>query len=214
MRFLVRAVRLRRPLVPQRQFASAFASISAVKPLSGEYFTCLLYTSDAADDLLCVDLGGRRIIKKKNNIKLSNSRLLKMTNTLYDECKLNDIDYRLVLAIIKVESNFRHNITSRDGSKGLMQLKPSLAKFIAKNNGIDYKSSKDLQEPDKNIRIGTFHISKLIDDFENIHQALFAYNVGQKKAKGKIFEEDEPLTPFTKKVMKEYRKNISILPEQ
>src|SRR5450756_537116 len=25
--------------------------------------TCLLYTSDAADDLLCVDLGGRRIIK-------------------------------------------------------------------------------------------------------------------------------------------------------
>ena len=30
--------------------------------------TCLLYTSDAADDLLCVDLGGRRIIKKKNLI--------------------------------------------------------------------------------------------------------------------------------------------------
>jgi ATP-dependent helicase/nuclease subunit B len=30
-----------------------------------EHFLCLLYTSDAADDLLCVDLGGRRIIKKK-----------------------------------------------------------------------------------------------------------------------------------------------------
>ena len=28
---------------------------------------CLLYTSDAADDLLCVDLGGRRIIKKKKH---------------------------------------------------------------------------------------------------------------------------------------------------
>mgnify|MGYP002685400026 CR=1 FL=1 len=27
--------------------------------------SCLLYTSDAADDLPCVDLGGRRIIKKK-----------------------------------------------------------------------------------------------------------------------------------------------------
>ena len=26
---------------------------------------CLLYTSDAADDLLCVDLGGRRNLKKK-----------------------------------------------------------------------------------------------------------------------------------------------------
>ena len=29
---------------------------------------CLLYTSDAADDLLCVDLGGRRLIKKKKKI--------------------------------------------------------------------------------------------------------------------------------------------------
>ena len=34
------------------------------------FSSCLLYTSDAADDLLCVDLGGRRIIKKKNlNLK-------------------------------------------------------------------------------------------------------------------------------------------------
>ena len=29
------------------------------------YSFCLLYTSDAADDTPCVDLGGRRIIKKK-----------------------------------------------------------------------------------------------------------------------------------------------------
>src|SRR5659263_760981 len=32
---------------------------------SDPLWVCLLYTSDAADDLLCVDLGGRRIIKKK-----------------------------------------------------------------------------------------------------------------------------------------------------
>ena len=30
--------------------------------------TCLLYTSDAADDSLRVDLGGRRIIKKTNSL--------------------------------------------------------------------------------------------------------------------------------------------------
>src|SRR5659263_431577 len=29
--------------------------------LDGEFNNCLLYTSDAADDLLCVDLGGRGI---------------------------------------------------------------------------------------------------------------------------------------------------------
>ena len=43
---------------------------------------CLLYTSDAADDLLCVDLGGRRIIKKKNKstIQAANRKRAQNTN--------------------------------------------------------------------------------------------------------------------------------------
>ena len=32
-----------------------------------DYKSCLLYTSDAADERSSVDLGGRRIIKKKKN---------------------------------------------------------------------------------------------------------------------------------------------------
>ena len=32
-------------------------------------YSCLLYTSDAADEEDSVDLGGRRIIKKKKNKK-------------------------------------------------------------------------------------------------------------------------------------------------
>ena len=35
---------------------------------------CLLYTSDAADERSSVDLGGRRIIKKKTNIRIQNER--------------------------------------------------------------------------------------------------------------------------------------------
>ena len=34
---------------------------------SEEYISCLLYTSDAADEEDSVDLGGRRIIKKHPN---------------------------------------------------------------------------------------------------------------------------------------------------
>ena len=34
---------------------------------------CLLYTSDAADERSSVDLGGRRIIKKKKKLTLSHS---------------------------------------------------------------------------------------------------------------------------------------------
>ena len=42
--------------------------------------TCLLYTSDAADERSSVDLGGRRIIKKKNK-KKHRSRLAIKNNT-------------------------------------------------------------------------------------------------------------------------------------
>ena len=41
--------------------------------IRGKDYSCLLYTSDAADDLLCVDLGGRRIIKKKKKIQKKNT---------------------------------------------------------------------------------------------------------------------------------------------
>ena len=38
---------------------------------------CLLYTSDAADERSSVDLGGRRIIKKKKTKSYSRTTLLK-----------------------------------------------------------------------------------------------------------------------------------------
>src|SRR5450756_2518658 len=47
------------------QARTAFDQALADAAALGVTVTCLLYTSDAADDLLCVDLGGRRIIKKK-----------------------------------------------------------------------------------------------------------------------------------------------------
>ena len=48
-------------------------------------YTCLLYTSDAADDLLCVDLGGRRIIKKKK----THIDLTKPNNTTHTQNIIN-----------------------------------------------------------------------------------------------------------------------------
>ena len=42
---------------------------------------CLLYTSDAADERSSVDLGGRRIIKKKNQMKTTRQACRKQTTT-------------------------------------------------------------------------------------------------------------------------------------
>ena len=43
----------------QRRAGAAHGNVAAAK---GPRKPCLLYTSDAADDLLCVELGGSRII--------------------------------------------------------------------------------------------------------------------------------------------------------
>ena len=43
---------------------------------TGDLKACLLYTSDAADERSSVDLGGRRIIKKKNIVDLSAGSIL------------------------------------------------------------------------------------------------------------------------------------------
>ena len=48
-------------------------SVDAVNQERGfdrQRYICLLYTSDAADERSSVDLGGRRIIKKKHNGQL------------------------------------------------------------------------------------------------------------------------------------------------
>ena len=46
-------------------YLCASVQVGMFFPLAEWTESCLLYTSDAADDVRCVDLGGRRIIKKK-----------------------------------------------------------------------------------------------------------------------------------------------------
>ena len=50
------------------QLSAFHKSVRGSSPDGALYWICLLYTSDAADDSLRVDLGGRRIIKKHRRI--------------------------------------------------------------------------------------------------------------------------------------------------
>ena len=48
-------------------------------------YHCLLYTSDAADERSSVDLGGRRIIKKKNKENNSSRRVHSKKDNDYEK---------------------------------------------------------------------------------------------------------------------------------
>ena len=56
-------------------------SVSITRVWSEPWTSCLLYTSDAADERSSVDLGGRRIIKKKKKEDLRRSLIRSTINT-------------------------------------------------------------------------------------------------------------------------------------
>lgn len=81
------------------------------------------------------------------------------------------VDYALVKAVIKTESNFNYKAVSKKGAKGLMQLMPRTASVL----GVG-----DCFHPQDNIIGGIRHLGYLIDLFNgNIPLALAAYNAGE-----------------------------------
>ncbi|MCX5832063.1 MAG: lytic transglycosylase domain-containing protein [Deltaproteobacteria bacterium] len=144
---------------------------------------------------------------KAEDAKMSNGNIILAVQTVIKESLHYGVDYRLILAIMKTESNYRQNVISPDGARGFMQIQPSTASEIAKEIGIPYRGLKDLCDPQMNIRMGIYYISKMIDLFNDLPTALFAYNVGHNKAKRLMAEDKDPNTTYTKRVIAEYTKN-------
>lgn len=88
----------------------------------------------------------------------------------------HDLDWRLVVAVMLQESQFKPNMVSPAGAKGLMQMVPRTAREV----GV-----RDLFDPEQAIRGGTLYLRRLIDRFPKdlplsarIRFALASYNAG------------------------------------
>ena len=81
------------------------------------------------------------------------------------------VDYALVKAVIKAESNFNPRAISNAGARGLMQLMPETANVLRVN---------DPFHPEDNIEGGVRHLRYLLDLFKgNLYLVLAAYNAGE-----------------------------------
>lgn len=81
-----------------------------------------------------------------------------------------NIDSDFIKAIIKQESGFNSNATSKKGAMGLMQLMPSTAEAMGITNAYD---------PSQNIEGGVKYLRGLLDKYDNNKElALAAYNAG------------------------------------
>jgi soluble lytic murein transglycosylase len=92
-----------------------------------------------------------------------------------------DLDPSLIAGVIYVESHFRDQ-TSHAGAKGLMQIMPSTADYIASKSGGTEFEQGDLATPQINIAYGSWYLRYLLDHYNgNTILALAAYNAGEGK---------------------------------
>lgn len=90
------------------------------------------------------------------------------------------VDPLLVAAVIHTESGFRPTAVSGRGARGLMQVMPDTAIWIAQEIGYTDFSPEMLFEPRYNIELGTWYLANLHRQFNgNTIVSLAAYNGGR-----------------------------------
>mgnify|MGYP000023048447 FL=1 len=92
----------------------------------------------------------------------------------------NKVSPSLVAGVILAESKFKEDAKSAPGAIGLMQLMPDTAHWIAEQLNQPKMTDEDIKEPATNIKLGTWYLAYLLDEFKgNEILALAAYNAGR-----------------------------------
>jgi len=115
-------------------------------------------------------------------LKLPRSTYQEMVDAIGDAAIRYDVPPETILAVIRIESNFDVNATSDAGAVGLMQLLPSTAEEVARELRLPWTGEESqLRDPAVNIRLGTHYLTKLLNRFDDLSQALAAYNEGPER---------------------------------
>jgi soluble lytic murein transglycosylase len=104
---------------------------------------------------------------------------LRHEDIIRQQARLKHLDPALIAAMIYQESKFEDR-TSSAGAKGLMQILPGTAQFIAHKSGGTAFELRDLGTPQINISYGSWYLRYLIRRYDG-HQtlAVAAYNAGE-----------------------------------
>jgi len=88
------------------------------------------------------------------------------------------LDPALIAAVIYTESKFEPH-TSSAGARGLMQILPTTAEYLAQLSGGHTFTTGDLSQPSVNVAYGSYYLRYLLDRYNgNEMLALAAYNGG------------------------------------
>lgn len=100
--------------------------------------------------------------------------------TIARHARSRNIDPRLVLAIMRQESNFRPRVRSNAAARGLLQLTIDAAMKYAARASYPNLRDEDLYTPEISIAVGSEYIAELARLFPNQPEAIIAsYNGGE-----------------------------------
>lgn len=130
------------------------------------------------------------------------------------------VDPFLVAAIIRQESTFNRHARSPAGAVGLMQLKSTTARTVARRAGFSAARATRLTDPGVNLALGILHLRDPLDRFDGqLPEALAAYNAGSsrvgpwldfpERADPDLFAERIPF-PETREYVRVVRENALI----
>jgi soluble lytic murein transglycosylase len=95
-----------------------------------------------------------------------------------------NLDPAFLTAVILEESRFDPQAVSPAGARGLMQVLPATANQIVKRVKVDAYSDNLLFDPETNLRLGSWYLSSLLEEFKGKEiGALAAYNAGPHMAR-------------------------------
>jgi hypothetical protein len=110
------------------------------------------------------------ILSVNSNLSASNAQ--ELVFMLRRAAEVNDIDEKMLMAVMEKESRFNSDAVSRSGAVGLMQFMPQTAAGLG-------LSVEQLYDPKTSIDYGAAYISRNIENFGgDVNLALSAYNQG------------------------------------
>ncbi len=100
-----------------------------------------------------------------------------------DTVKKYSLKYKLepalVMAVINTESHFNEEAVSGKGASGLMQLMKPTADWAGEIIGIENYSYERIKEPEINIEIGCWYLSRLMREYNSdLTLVIASYNAG------------------------------------
>lgn len=114
---------------------------------------------------------------------LPDAQRRRIADAIHAEATRHGYDPLFVMAIVEVESTCSPTANGKRGAVGLIQIKPSTAREVAKGLGVRWQGRSTLTQPLLNVRLGLTYLRQLEERFGDLHVAMAAYNMGPERVR-------------------------------